>query len=152
MPKKVRPIPKGYHTVTPSLIQADSRQTIEFCKKAFGAKLLMKLEAPDGKIAHAEIQVGDSILMLNDPMGDVGPQPASLYLYVEDADKTFAKAVKAGGAVVMQPQDMFWGDRFGSVTDPAGNRWSIASRREEVAPREMKKRAAAMFKGAAAAG
>lgn len=146
MPKKVRPIPKGHHTVTAALSQTDAARTIDFCKKAFGAKLRMRLAAPDGKIVHAQIQIGDSIIMLNDEMGEPA-QAASLFLYVQDVDKSFARAVKAGAAVLMPVQDMFWGDRFGRVQDPSGNRWGIASRREELTPRELKKRTAAAFSG-----
>jgi PhnB protein len=144
MPKKVRPVPKGHHTVTAALTQVDAARTIEFCRKAFGAKLLMRMDAPGGKIAHAQLQIGDSIVMLNDEMGE-SAQPASLFLYVPDVDKTLARAVKAGASVLMPVEDMFWGDRFGRVQDPGGNRWSIASRREDLSPRELKKRAAAAF-------
>jgi len=147
MPKKVRPIPKGFHAVTSSLVQVDATKTIDFCKKAFGAKLLMKIAAPGGKIAHAEIQIGDSIVMLNDEMQEPAT-PAGLFLYVEDVDKTFAKAVKAGATTVMEPQDMFWGDRFARVKDPSGNGWGIATHIEDVDPKEMKKRAAKAFAGA----
>jgi PhnB protein len=144
MPKKVRPIPKGRHTVTASLTQDDAAKTIDFCKKAFGAKVLMRMQGPSGKLMHAEIQIGDSIVMLNDVMRDPA-QPAGLFLYVPDVDRTFARAVKAGAAVVMPVQDMFWGDRFGSVKDPSGNQWGIATHREDVPPRELKKRAATAF-------
>ena len=144
MPKKVRPIPKGYNTVTASLNQADAKQTIEFCKKAFGAKVRMNMPGPGGKIAHAEIEIGDSVLMVNDAMQEPA-QPAGLFLYVPDVDKTVAKAVKAGATVMMPPQNMFWGDRFGRVEDPQGNKWGIATHREDVTPKEMKKRAKAAF-------
>ncbi len=144
MPKKVRPIPKGYHSVTPSLTQLDAKQTIEFCKKAFGAKVRMSMNGPTGAIVHAEIEIGDSIVMLTDAIHNPA-QPAGLFLYVDNVDKTFAKAVKAGAEVVMPPQDMFWGDRFGTVKDPQGNTWAMATHREDVSPKEMKKRAAAAF-------
>ncbi len=146
MAKKVKPIPKGYHVVTPSLNQADAAQTIEFCKKAFGAKIRMRMDAPNGKVMHAEIEIGDSVIMLNDAMQEP-PQPAGIFLYVPDVDKTMAKAVKAGASVIMPVQDMFWGDRFGRVEDPSGNRWGIATHREDVPPRELKKRVAAMAAG-----
>ena len=149
MPKKVRPIPKGYHSVTATLNQENSAQTIDFCKKAFGAKERMRMPGPGGKIMHAEIEIGDSVLMLNDAMQEPA-QPALLFLYVPDVDKTFAKAVKAGATVLMAVQDMFWGDRFGRLADPSGNRWGIATHREDVSPKEMKKRAAAAFSGGAA--
>lgn len=144
MPKKVRPIPKGYHNVTPSLTQLDARQTIDFAKKAFGAKVRMCMNGPTGAIVHAEIEIGDSVIMLTDAIHNPA-QPAGLFLYVENVDKTFAKAVKAGAEVVMPPQDMFWGDRFGTVKDAQGNTWAIATHREDVTPKEMKKRAAAAF-------
>jgi len=146
MPKKVKPVPKGFHAVTPALNQANAAQTIDFCKKAFGAKERMRMAGPGGKIMHAEIVIGDSIIMLNDEMQEPA-QPASLFLYVPDVDKTVAKAVKAGATVLMAPQDMFWGDRFGRIADPAGNKWGVATHREDVTPREMKKRAAAAFSG-----
>jgi PhnB protein len=148
MPKKVRPIPKGYHAVSPSLTQDDAGQTIEFCKKAFGAKLLMRMQAPNGKIMHAEVLIGDSIVMLNDVVQEPA-QPANLFLYVQDVDRTIARALKAGATVLMPPQDMFWGDRFGRIQDPSGNRWGIATHREDVSPKEMKKRAAAAFSAGA---
>jgi len=144
MPKKVKPVPKGFHAVTPALNQANAAQTIDFCKKAFGAKERMRMAGPGGKIMHAEIVIGDSIVMLNDEMQEPA-QPASLFLYVQDVDKTIAKAVKAGATVLMAAQDMFWGDRFGRIADPAGNKWGIATHREDVTPREMKKRATAAF-------
>jgi PhnB protein len=146
MPKKVRPIPKGYHAISPALTQDDAAKTIEFCKKAFGAKVLMRMDGPGGKIMHAEVVIGDSIVMLNDVMQEPA-QPAGLFLYVTDVDKTFARALKAGATALMPPQDMFWGDRFGRVQDPSGNRWGIATHREDVPPKEMKKRAAAAFSG-----
>ena len=141
MPKKVRPIPKGYHAVTPSLTQEDAGKTIAFAKQAFGAKERMRLTGPNGKIMHAEIEIGDSIVMLTDAVHHPA-QPAGLFLYVLDVDKTFAKAVKAGAKSIMPAQDMFWGDRFASVEDPYGNHWAIATHIEDVPTREMKKRAA----------
>ena len=146
MPKKVRPIPPGFHSVTPALNLSDAATTIDFCKKAFGAKERMRMAGPNGKIMHAELQIGDSIVMLNDAMQEP-PQPAGLFLYVPDVDKTFAKAVKAGATILMPVQDMFWGDRFGRVVDPSGNRWGIATHREDVTPKEMKKRAVSAFSG-----
>ena len=144
MAKKVKPIPKGYHSVTPSLIQGDARSTIDFCKKAFGAKVRTTVPGPGGRIMHAEVEIGDSVVMLSDAMREAA-QPAGLFLYVPDVDRTFARALKAGASVIMPVQDMFWGDRFGRVEDPQGNRWGIATHREDVTPRELKKRAAAAF-------
>jgi uncharacterized glyoxalase superfamily protein PhnB len=144
MPKKVRPIPKGYHNVTPSLNQLDAAKTIEFAKKAFGAKVRMMMKSPTGGVMHAEIEVGDSVIMLNDAMNEPAV-PSGLFLYVENTDKTIAKAAKAGAEVLMPAQDMFWGDRFGRVKDPQGNTWGIATHVEDVTPKDMKKRAAAAF-------
>ena len=144
MPKKVKPIPKGYHAVTPSLNQIDAARTIEFCKKAFGAKVRMMMKSPTGGVMHAEIEIGDSVIMLNDATNEPAI-PSGLFLYVESADKTIAKAVKAGAEVLMPAQDMFWGDRFGRVKDPQGNTWGIATHVEDVTPKDMKKRAAAAF-------
>lgn len=146
MPKKVRPIPKGFTTVTPSLTQENSAATMDFCKKAFGARTRSRVDGPGGKIMHAEIVIGNAIVMLTDAGRDPA-QAADLYLYVPDVDKTFAKAVKAGATALMAPQDMFWGDRFARVVDPAGNKWGLATHREDVTPRELKKRLAAMTAG-----
>jgi len=109
--KKVSPIPKGYHSVTPALNQTDASATIDFCKKAFGAKLRMKMPGSNGKLMHAEIEIGDSVIMLSDAVMEPA-RVASNFLYVPSVDKTMAKAVKAGAKVVMPAQDMFWGDRF----------------------------------------
>ena len=147
MPKKVRPIPKGYHTVTASLNQANAAATIDFCKKAFGAKVRMNMVGPGQKIMHAEIEIGDSVVMLQDAMQEPA-QPGSLFLYVESVDKTVAKAVKAGATVQLPPTNMFWGDRFGRVVDTQGNGWAIATHVEDVPPKDMKKRAAAAFAAA----
>jgi len=143
--RKVSPVPRGYKTVTPSVSLADANATIAFCKKAFGAKVKSKMPAPGGKIMQAEIEIGDSIIMVADAM----QEPAcisSLFLYVPDVDKAMAKAVKAGATVTMPAQDMFWGDRFGRLVDPQGNIWSIGSRIEIVRPEELKKRAKAAAK------
>lgn len=137
--KPINPVPRQYGTVTAQLNQADAAATIAFCKKAFGAKLLSKMAGPGGKLMHAEVQIGDSIVMLSDAVMEP-PRVASLFLYVPNVDKTIDKAVKAGGKVSMPAQDMFWGDRMGRVTDPQGNLWGIASRIERVSPTEMKKR------------
>ena len=137
--KPINPIPRGYGTVTASMNQADAAATIAFCKKAFGAKLLMKMPAPGGKLMHAEILIGDRIVMLSDAIMDPA-RVSALCLYVPKVDKTMAKAVKAGAQIAMPAQDMFWGDRFGRVIDPQGNIWAIASAVEKVSPKEMKLR------------
>jgi PhnB protein len=150
---KVQPIPEGYHTATPYLVIRDAGKAIEFYKKAFGAQELFRMPSPDGKIMHAEIQIGSSRIMLSDEFLDMGyrsPQalngtPVSLFLYVEDADKTFATALTAGAKQRAALQDMFWGDRFGKVTDPFGHEWLVATRKENVTPEEMEKRTKAAF-------
>ncbi len=143
--KAVRPVPRGYRTVTATMNQVDASATIAFCKKAFGAKLRLKMPGPGGKLMHAEIEIGDSVVMLSDAVMDA-PRVASLFLYVPDVDKTMAKAVKAGATVRMPAMDMFWGDRFGSVVDPFGNIWAIATHVENVTSAEMKVRQKAAVK------
>jgi PhnB protein len=147
--KKVPPVPRGYRTVTATMNQNDSAATIAFCKKAFGAKVRSKIPGPGGKIMHAELQIGDSVVMLSDAMQEPA-RVSSMWLYVEKVDKTFAKALQAGAKVIMPVQDQFWGDRFGRIADPQGNLWSLASRVEKVAPAELKKRQKAMMKQMAA--
>jgi uncharacterized glyoxalase superfamily protein PhnB len=154
MAKKVRPIPEGQHTVTPHLVVRGAAKAIDFYKKAFGAKEKGRLPGPDGKsIAHAEIQIGDSFVYVvdeNPEWGARSPQalggtPISIHLYVEDADAVFNQAVAAGAKAEMPLTDMFWGDRFGKVSDPFGHEWTVATHKEDVPPEEMKKRAAAAF-------
>ena len=139
--KKVKPIPKGYRSVTPALNVSDAKGLIAFCKKAFGGKLRASMPGPDGKIMHAEIVIGDSVVMVSDAMN----QPATtsaLHVFVPDCDVVYGKAVAAGATPKMPLQDMFWGDRFGTVGDPFGNTWSIATHKEDVSPEEMQKRMA----------
>src|SRR5262245_39754069 len=150
MAKAKSPIPKGFHTVTPQLILDNAAEAIDWYKKGLGAQELSRAVGPDGKILHAELQIGDSHFMVNDPMmGAKGPKafggsPISLWIYVDDADSLFNRAVKAGGQVPPGPMgamaDQFWGDRCGTFTDPAGYRWTIATRKEELTPQEMKQR------------
>ena len=148
MAAKVNPIPQGYHTATPYLTLDDCARAIDFYKKAFGATEIMRMATPNGKIGHAEIQIGDSPVMLADEMpggGNRSPKSlngtsASVFLYVTDVDSSFKKAVDAGAKADMQPTDMFWGDRFGRLTDPFGHTWALATHKEDVAPEEMKKR------------
>lgn len=152
--KKVSPIPKGYQTVTPGLAVRNAAQAIEFYKKAFGAKEKMRMNGPDGKtIMHAEIQIGNSHIMLGEEMPEMNhlsPQalngsPVNLYVYVRDVDKVFNQAVKAGATVTMPVMDAFWGDRNGQVTDPFGHKWGIATRKRNVSAKEMKKAADEWF-------
>ena len=139
--KKVKPVPKGYHAVTASLNLVNAKGAIDFCKKVFGAKVRSVMPGPGGKIIHAEVLIGDSVVMFSDSVREP-ERPTNLFVYVPAVDKTFAKAVKAGAKVMMPVATMFWGDRFGRVEDPNGNRWSIATHVEDVSPKEMKKRAA----------
>jgi len=143
--KKVHPIPKGYGTVTASLNQNDAGALIAFCKKAFGAKVRMTMPGPGGKLMHAELEIGDSVVMISDAVQEPA-RVAGLFLYVPSVDKTVAKAVKAGAKVITPVQDMFWGDRFGRVCDPFGNFWAIATHVEDVSPAELKKREKALQK------
>jgi PhnB protein len=147
----VKPIPDGYHTVTPYLAVDSAAQAIEYYKKAFGAKERGRMEAPDGAIAHAEIEIGDSLVMLSDPFPQSSAKPpkelggtsASIFLYVEDVDAVVQQAVDAGATVAMEVADQFWGDRFGTVIDPFGHCWSIATHVEDVPAEEMEERAKA---------
>ena len=148
MPTQVRPIPEGYHSVTPYLTLSDAARAIDFYKRAFGAQEVMRMNTPDGKIGHAEIRIGDSVVMLGDEMRGSGSQsPQSLggtsggvFLYVQDVDAVFNKAVSAGAQVEAPLADMFWGDRYGRLRDPFGHSWSVATHKEDVAPQEMQQR------------
>lgn len=149
--KKVRAIPKGYGNVTPILNLADASAFIAFTKAAFGGKLRMSMPGPDGKIVHAEIEIGDSVVMCTDAVREPA-RPSGLFLYTENVDKAFAKAVKAGAKALTPPEDMFWGDRMARVEDPQGNTWGMATHVEDVSPKELKKRSAAYAKEHAASG
>ena len=153
--KKVNPIPAGHRTVTPHLILDDCAGAIEFYKKAFGAREKIRMNGPDGKIAHAEVQVGDSMIMMNDQMDTMPGQPgvyksprvagfatAALFLYVPKVDAVFDRAVKAGCTVKQPPMDMFWGDRWAQVIDPFGHTWGMATHTEDLTPAQMRKRQA----------
>jgi PhnB protein len=155
MAAKTKPIPQGFHSITPCLTVDSAQQAIDFYTRAFGAKEIMRMDGPPGKISHAELKIGDSILMLGDEMpGAGGRTPRSLggssvniFLYVDDVDTIFDRAKAAGARVDMPVDDMFWGDRYGKLTDPFGHSWSIATHKEDVTPAEMTKRAqAAMSK------
>lgn len=149
MTKATQPIPPGFHTITPHLIIKDVPKAIEFYKKAFGAEELMRMPVPDGRIMHACLQIGDSKLFLCDefPEHDCGVSPqtlknahATMHVFVEDVDKAYQRAVDAGAKGVMPPQDMFWGDRYGTVVDPFGQPWSLATHQEDLTLDEIKKR------------
>jgi uncharacterized glyoxalase superfamily protein PhnB len=154
MTASVKPVPVGFHTVTPTLTIRDVDKAIGFYRRAFGAEERMRFLGPDEKsIMHAEVKIGDSIIFLSEEhpeMGCRGPQsfggtPVGLYLYVEDADHVFTRAVSAGAKVDMPVADMFWGDRCGQVTDPFGHKWNLATHKEDLPPEEMRKRAGAFF-------
>jgi PhnB protein len=146
-----QPIPDGYHTVTPYLAVEDAARAIEYYGKAFGAKEVVRMDAPGGKIGHAELEVGDSRIMLSDPFPQSSTRPpkelggasASVFMYVDDVDAVVRQAVEAGATVTMEVADQFWGDRYGTITDPFGHVWSIATHVEDVPPDEMAERAKA---------
>jgi len=140
----VESIPEGFHTVTPLLSVKGAGRLIDFLKAAFGAEEVFRLPAADGSVMHAELRIGDSILMLGETMEDCSYMPASLYLYVPDADAVYKAAIDAGGESLEAPVDQFWGDRVASVRDFAGNRWWIATHVEDVESDEIAKRAQAM--------
>ena len=145
--------PAGYHSVTPSIIVRDGNAAIEFYKRAFGAELVERMDSPDGKLMHAEIRIGDSVIMLgeeNPQWGTLSPlstkgNPGSLHLYVADADAAFDRAVRAGAKVRYPLEDAFWGDRYGKVTDPFGHEWGLATHVKDLSPAEMSKAAEAWF-------
>ena len=148
MATKAKAIPDGYHAVTPYLVVHDAARAIDFYQHAFGAKEVMRMDGPPGKIAHAELKINDSMIMLSDEMPgsgarsarSLGASPVSIFLYVEDVDAVFNRAVTAGAKVDQALADMFWGDRYGKLTDPFGHSWSLATHKEDVAPAEMTRR------------
>jgi uncharacterized glyoxalase superfamily protein PhnB len=158
MAKAAKPVPDGYHTITAQLTLDNAARTIDWYKKALGAEEVGRSVGPDGKIMHAELKIGDSRFMMNDVMmGGKGPQafggsPSSLWLYVNDSDGLFNRAVAAGAQVQMPLADQFWGDRGGAVADPEGYTWWIATRREDLSPTEVQQRAAEFFKQLAQSG
>ncbi|MFN7927072.1 MAG: VOC family protein [Blastocatellia bacterium] len=152
MSDQVKPIPEGYHTVTPYLILSDAAKAIDFYKQAFGAVELFRMDSPEGKIGHAELKIGDSPIMLADEhpqMGyrsvqTLGGSPISIMLYVEDSDAIYQQAIAAGATVKQEIKDQFYGDRSGTIADPFGYQWTISTHKEDVTPEEMEKRMAAM--------
>jgi len=146
-----QPIPEGYHTLTTYLTVENAAEAIDYYKNVFGAKERIRMEAPDGKIGHAELEIGDSLLMLSDafpgatsrPPTELGGTTAGAFMYVEDVDAVVKRAVESGATITMEIADQFWGDRFGSISDPFGHLWSIATHVEDVPPDEMAERAKA---------
>ena len=143
------PIPEGYNTVTPYLAVDDAAEAIDYYTKAFGAKERVRMPMPDGKVGHAELEIGRSIIMLSDPFPhgstrtpkELGGTSVSVFLFAEDVDAVVKQAVDAGATVTMEVADQFWGDRFGTITDPFGHVWGIATHVEDVPPEEMEERA-----------
>jgi uncharacterized glyoxalase superfamily protein PhnB len=144
----VNPIPQGMHTLTPNLVVRDCARAIDFYKKAFGAKEIARMNAPDGKsIWHCELKVGDSVFFLNDEMPGMGrgapdaehPVPVTMWLYVKDCDQAHRQAVQAGARSTMEPSDMFWGDRCSGVSDPFGYQWSFATHTKDLTAEEMRR-------------
>jgi uncharacterized glyoxalase superfamily protein PhnB len=153
MAKPVKAIPDGYHAITPNLIVRDAAKAIDFYKKAFGAEEAMRLPGPGGTIMHAELRIGGSVMMLADEMpasGCKGPEayggsPVSFYVYVENVDAAWKRALDAGAASKMPLADMFWGDRAGTLEDPFGHQWMLAQHVKDLAPDEIKKGQEAFF-------
>jgi PhnB protein len=151
--KSNQPIPPGFHTITPSLIVRNAADAIEFYKKALGAEERVRMVSPDGKIGHAELKIGDSIIFLaeeNPGMNSKSPQTlggtaSNLFLYVEDVDTAFQRAVDAGGQITMPVSDMFWGDRFGTFVDPSGHSWGLSTHKEDLNPQEIEEGAKAFY-------
>jgi PhnB protein len=153
-PSKAKPVPEGYHAVTPYLIVDGAAKALDFYKQVFGAKERMRMPGPGGKVGHAEINIGDSVIMLADEhpeMGARGPKsiggsPTSIVLYVENVDTTVKAAVGAGAKIVRPIEDKFYGDRSGTIEDPFGHQWHVSTHVEDVSPEELQRRAAAMAK------
>jgi uncharacterized glyoxalase superfamily protein PhnB len=143
----VKPVPEGYHTATPYLIVPGVAQVIDFLKQAFDAKEIHeRTSRPDGSVMHAEVRIGDSPIMMGEPMGQFQAMPAFVYLYVADTDACYQRALKAGATSLLEPADQFYGDRNAGVRDAAGNVWWIGTHIEDVAPEELKRRVSRMGK------
>lgn len=139
----IKPVPEGFHTITPYLLVKDVAKLIDFLKNAFDAHEIERHARPDGVVMHAQMRIGDSMLMMGDPTGaprEQAPMPASFYVYVPNVDEVYKRALAAGGKSISEPADMFYGDRHGGVTDAWGNQWWIATHVEDVSPEEMKRR------------
>ena len=154
MAKKAQAIPKGYHTLTPSIVVAGAAKAIDFYKKAFGAEEVMRFPAPDGSIMHAELRIGDSMIMLGDEMPEqgggrspksIGGTPVSFFVYGDDVDAAWKRAVDAGAKPIMPLADQFWGDRAGCLEDPFGHNWWLAQHVEDLTPEELRKRGEVYF-------
>jgi PhnB protein len=142
----VKPIPAGYHSVTPYLAVRGAAELLDFLKIVFAAEEMERITAPDGSIGHAEVLVGDSRIMISEVMEKCEPRPASLYLYLEGVDSTYRRALEAGATSTQEPTNQFWGDRQATVKDRFGNEWHLATRVEEVSMEELQRRMAEIFK------
>ena len=148
----VTPIPDGYYSLTPYLVCKDAARAIEFYKHAFGAQEIVRMPGPNGQVMHAEVKIGNSMLMLSDENKErghlspasIGGTAVSLMFYTDDVDAVFSRAVSLGATTEQEPADMFWGDRMGNLADPFGHKWAIATHKEDVSPDEMQKRMAAI--------
>ncbi|QSA97898.1 glyoxalase/bleomycin resistance/extradiol dioxygenase family protein [Methylococcus sp. EFPC2] len=140
----VKPIPDGFHTVTPFLTVEGVPRLIEFLQAAFAASECFRVHDGDGRVMHAQVKIGDSVVMMGEAMAEGRGAPALVHLYVPDADATYRSALAAGGVSIMELADQFWGDRMGGIQDPAGNRWLIATHVEDIAPAELARRAQAI--------
>lgn len=137
----VKPIPDGYHSVTPYLVVEGVAKLIEFLKQAFDATEKERMSRPDGTVMHAEVKIGDSVVMMGEAAGEFSPMPSMLHLYVNDTDAVYKRAMEAGATSVREPADQFYGDRSAGIKDPCGSTWYIATHQEDVSPEEMAKRA-----------
>lgn len=147
MPTHIKPVPDGFHTVTPYLVADDAEAVIAFMQRAFGAQFDHRpTRRPDGKLGHATLRVGDARVMIGNASPHTRAMPAMLYVYVPNVDEVYAAALKAGGTSIMPPTDMFYGDRHGGVTDPSGNQWYIATHIEDVGDDELQARADEMMR------
>ena len=144
---QVKAIPTGYHTVTSCLMVEGCEQLIDFLKRAFNAEELSRFNWQDGAVAHAEVRIGDSIIMLGEAKSPTLPMPCAIYLYVEDADETHRQAISAGATSILDPVNMFWGDRHGGVKDPFGNMWWIATHIEDMSREELQRRGDEWMRG-----
>jgi len=140
----VQAVPEGFHTVTPYLVVEDAGTLIDFVTRAFDAQLRYAHRQPDGKVTHAEVKIGNSIVMLGSARGDSKPIPTALYLYVPNCDELYRRALAAGGTSIGEPKDQFYGDRHGGVKDPCGNSWWVATHVEDVSEQELERRMATM--------
>jgi len=152
MTTKAKPIPDGYHAITPYLTVKNGGALVAFLEKALGATIESRTNLPNGDLWHAEVQIGDSHVMIGGASEEWPERPAQIYFYAEDADATYARAVAAGATSIMEPMDMFYGDRHGGVTDPSGNNWWIATHMDDVSPEELQRRGKAEVKKRAKAG